>query len=181
METQHVSKSQWEHALLEHGTGVTVTQRAVWMSIAVHATYADGTGVWPSQGGVAKKLEVDRMTVNRAIKVGVETGWLTECGLHDSGTKIYRLTIPVGVDIPTTNEKQPMTDPAPAPKEAPAQPSPGSDDPAPVLARIEMAETLKELTKVFVDHRTVCMREPCSQAFKDKGRELKQEEQAAER
>ena len=73
--------------------GLSPTLKFVLLAYADHASH-DGTGIWPAVQSIANKTGYSKRTIQNATKELQELGYMKKIGHHDSGTNLWKITIP---------------------------------------------------------------------------------------
>ena len=58
---------------------------------ALHATWSDGSGCWPSDGTIAQRMGFERSYINKLLKASVALGYLIAEGKGPRGVVKYRV------------------------------------------------------------------------------------------
>ncbi len=96
---------EWEQALREC-PDVSLTTRAVLLTMATYATTTTGADVRPSLKRLAAGIGASRSTVTQHVGKAVTAGWLTPAGAPVGRPAVYALSIPtsqVGTNVPVAN------------------------------------------------------------------------------
>ena len=73
--------------------GLSPTLKFVLLAYADHASH-DGTGIWPAVQSIANKTGYSKRTIQNATKELQELGYMVKTGQHESGTNLWKITIP---------------------------------------------------------------------------------------